>query len=107
GFAMLFAAVILAVFGAAFALHRSADLVGPRPHAAVSDTRLLSAGLLVLTLAQLTIGVVFGSVQTGNSVIANDAGEAGLTGLLHALLGVGSVVAGVAMAVIPDRFPLL
>lgn len=106
GFALLLAAVLLAVFGSGFALHRSAELVGPRPADAVTSGRLLSTGLIVLTLAQLAIGMIFGSVQTGNSVLANLAGEPGLTGLLHALLGVGSVVAGIAVAGLPDRFTL-
>ncbi|WP_106849970.1 MFS transporter [Blastococcus sp. Marseille-P5729] len=106
GFAVLLAAAVLGVFGTAFALHRTAELVGRRPTDERAPGRLLTAGIIVLTVAQLTIGIIFGSVQTGNSVVANDAGQPGLTGLLHALLGVGSVVAGVAMAVIPDRFPL-
>ena len=107
GFAMMFAAVVLAVFGTAFAMHPSAELVGRRVGQVADAGRLLTAGLLVLTLAQFSIGVLFGSVQTGNSVIANSAGEPGMTGMLHALLGVGSVVAGIAMAAIPDRFPLV
>lgn len=107
GFAMLLAAAVLGIFGTAFALHRSAELVGRRPAGHSASGRLLTAGLVVLAVAQLTIGIIFGSVQTGNSVVANDAGQPGMTGLLHALLGVGSVVAGVAMATIPERFPLL
>ncbi len=59
-----------------------------------SGERLLTAALVVLCVSQFVIGTVFGSVQTGTSVLATDAGEAGLTGYLQALLGVGSVVAG-------------
>lgn len=105
--AMLLAASLLAVFGSWFALHRSAELVGRRPHSDERPDRLLTAGLMVLCVAQLAIGVLFGSVQTGNSVIANDAGQPGVTGLLHSLLGVGSVVAGIAMAALPERFALV
>ena len=49
---------------------------------------------------------VFGSVQTGTSVLATAAGSPGLTGYFHALLGVGSVIAGLAVAGLPARFAL-
>lgn len=105
-FAMLLAAVLLAVFGSAFALHRSAELVAARGRGTASGVRLLTAGLLTLIVGQLALGMLFGSVQTGTSVIATDAGRPGLTGLLHALLGVGSVIAGLAVAAVPESVPL-
>ena len=55
-------------------------------------------------MAQLLIGVVFGSIQTGTTVLATDAGQAGIAGLVHASLGVGSVIAGLAVAALPARF---
>lgn len=106
-FAVLLAAGLLAVFGTAFAMHRSAELVGRRTDDVRTASRLLSAGLVVLIVAQFSIGIVFGSVQTGNAVVATDGGQPGLTGILHALLGVGSVVAGIAMAGLPESFSLL
>ncbi|WP_235734734.1 MFS transporter [Nocardioides alcanivorans] len=54
----------------------------------------------------MAIGAIFGSVQTGTSVLATDAGQPGLTGFLHALLGVGSVIAGLSVAALPERFGL-
>jgi predicted MFS family arabinose efflux permease len=39
-------------------------------------------------------------------VLATAAGEPGLTGLLHAVLGLGSAVAGLALAWVPSRVPL-
>jgi MFS family permease len=67
---------------------------------------LLTPALVVLGVAQLLVGSVFGSVQTGTSVLATAAGSPGLTGYLHALLGVGSVIAGLAVAGLPARFAL-
>ncbi|MDT0202876.1 MFS transporter [Nocardioides sp. AE5] len=101
------AAVVLAVFGAWFALHPTARAA----HVAHETTaegvvRLLTPALLVLCVSQLVIGTVFGSVQTGTSVLATEVGRPGLTGYFHALLGVGSVVAGLSMAALPDRFAL-
>ena len=64
----------------------------------------MTAAFVVLLAAQLLIGVVFGSIQTGTTVLATDAGQAGIAGLVHASLGVGSVIAGLAVAALPPRF---
>lgn len=101
------AAAILAAFGTWFALHDTARLThSVTGHGPASGERLLTAALVVLCVSQFVIGTVFGSVQTGTSVLATDAGEAGLTGYLQALLGVGSVVAGLGMAALPPSWPL-
>ncbi len=105
-FALEVAALVLAVFGAWFALHPTARITRPAASTAVGASRLLTPALLVLCAAQLLIGSVFGSVQTGTAAIATDAGHASLTGLFHALLGVGSVVAGIGMAALPASFAL-
>jgi len=105
--ALAFAAATLAVFGTWFALHETAEVTHrttARTDAATG--RLLTPALVVLGLAQLLIGSVFGSVQTGTSVLATAAGSPGLTGYLHALLGVGSVVAGLAVAMLPPSIGL-
>jgi MFS family permease len=103
--AILVAAGLLVVFGTWFALHPSAALTHAHSdtHAGLDRGRLVTGALVMLATAQLTIGLVFGSVQTATSVLATAAGEPGLTGLLHALLGVGSVVAGLAVAGLPAR----
>ena len=102
--ALVIAASILLVFGCAFALHPTARLTHahrPEPHA---GARLVTAAFVVLLAAQLLIGVVFGSIQTGTTVLATDAGQSGIAGLVHASLGVGSVIAGLAVAALPPRF---
>ena len=65
GAALVVAAVVLAVFGSLFAVHESAELTR-RLHGAqqLVAGRLLTPTLTVLAVAQLAIGVVFGSVQT-------------------------------------------
>lgn len=105
--ALALAATALAVFGTWFALHETATVT----HAATARSsgavgRLLTPAVLVLCVAQLLVGTVFGSVQTGTSVLATTAGSPGLTGYLHALLGVGSVIAGLAVAALPASFSL-
>ncbi len=101
--ALLLAAVLLAVFGSAFALDPSARLTRDEGRTAV-PARLASSALLVLVGAQLSIGMLFGATQTGATVLSTDAGHPGVAGLVHATLGVGSAVAGLATAYLPERF---
>lgn len=106
--ALIAAALMLGAFGTWFALHPTGRLVGPSPSLRTTAARLVTPTLVLLALAQFSVGMVFGSVQTGTSVLATEAGVPGATGLLHALLGVGSVIAGLAMVMLPERigYPL-
>jgi MFS family permease len=103
--ALLAAAVLLAVFGSWFAVHPTSALVGRRADSgAARGTEPLWTGVfLVLVLAQVCIGMIFGSVQTGTTVLATAEGQAGLAGLIHAVLGIGSVIAGLAITGLPER----
>lgn len=100
--ALLAAAVLLAAFGTAFALHPSARLTAHGARA-LATGRLLTGVFLVLALAQVLIGTLFGATQTGATVLATQAGQPGAAGLVHATLGVGSAVAGLATAFLPAR----
>ncbi|MEV7972574.1 MFS transporter [Cellulomonas sp. NPDC089187] len=114
--ALITAAALLAVFGTAFALHPTARLTGPAAHPGNAvpaeapstahppvDGRFLTIGLMVLILAQWSVGVLFGATQTGTNALADAVGKPGLTGLVHAMLGVSSAIAGFATAFIPAR----
>lgn len=103
--ALLAAALLLAVFGSWFAVHPTSALVARRAVAAVGVSRepLWTGVFVVLVLAQLCIGMIFGSVQTGTTVLATAEGQAGLAGLIHAVLGIGSVIAGLAVTALPER----
>ncbi len=105
GGALLLAAVLLAVFGTAFALDPSARLahLAHLGRTVVSDGRLWTLTFVVLALGQLSIGMLFGGTQTGATVLATEAGQPGVAGLVHATLGVGSAVAGIATAYLPAR----
>jgi MFS family permease len=100
------AVVMLAIFGTWFGLHETASITHAATSGAPRGGRLVTPALVVLGGVQLVIGTMFGSVQTGTSVLATNAGQPGLTGLFHALLGVGSVVAGLALAALPPSFGL-
>lgn len=101
------AAGLLAIFGMSFALHSSALTVpGHRGTARSTNGRLFSLLLIGMAGGQLLVGVIFGSVQTGTTALATRAGEPGLAGLLHGLLGVGSVLAGLSAAALPSGWKL-
>jgi hypothetical protein len=102
--ALLAAAVLLAVFGSWFAIHPTSALVARSsiPGGAGSGA-LWTVVFAVLVFAQFCIGMVFGSVQTGTTVLATAAGHAGVAGLIHATLGIGSVIAGLAITALPER----
>lgn len=103
--ALLTAALMLAVFGTVFALHPTAPPGAPSDHDA-GGARFASSALGVAMGGQFLLGGIFGSIQTGTTVLATDAGEPGAAGLIHALLGVGSVAAAISYAALPDRFTL-
>jgi MFS family permease len=110
--ALASAAVLLAVFGTAFALHPTARLTGGAARlveqkdptiAPAASGPLLTPVFAVLVVAQAAVGVLFGATQTGTTVLATQAGQPGLAGLIHAVLGVGSAVAGIGTAFLPAR----
>lgn len=105
GAALLVAGALLVVFGSWFALHPTAKLAHARkPAGSGARVRFVTPAFVVLGVAQLLIGVVFGATQTGATVLATAEGRPGLAGLVHALLAVGSVLAGLAVAGLPARF---
>jgi MFS family permease len=100
--ALLLAAALLAVFGSLFALDPSARVAHEGRHV-VPAGRLLAPAFAVLVVAQVTIGSLFGATQTGATVLATDLGRPGVAGFVHATLGVGSALAGLATAYVPER----
>ena len=93
---LLAATVMIGVFGVMFARHPSADLV-PLRTSDLSSGRVLTPAFTTLVAAQFLVGNLFGSVQTGTTVLTRAAGHPDAAGLFHALLGIGSVAAGIAL----------
>ncbi|NED99377.1 MFS transporter [Phytoactinopolyspora halotolerans] len=104
GGALIVASALLAVFGSWFAIHPTAPPARPWLAGRSKGRRLITPELVVLAAAQLLIGMVFGATQTGTTVLATEQGNPGHAGLVHALLAVGSVVAGLSVASLPARF---
>ena len=100
--ALLAAAVLLLVFGSWFAVHRTAALV-PRgsEHAPTHGVKLWTAAFIVLAFAVYLMGTFFGSIQAGSTVLATQQGHPDVAGLIHAVLGVGSMIAALSLAAVP------
>lgn len=100
----------------AFALHPTAALVRSRrdahPQAAAEvagqpGPRPLRRGAIATLLAAAAmLGLVFGGTQVGVTSLSAELGRPGAAGLVYALLGVGSAVAGLASAGLPPTFRL-
>ena len=113
---LLVAGSMLLVLGSWFALDPTSKLVevhrGGTDRSGVSTPSgrrapgpLFTAGVLATCVGMIFMGMVFGSVQTGTTSLATEAGRPGLAGLLHALLSVGS--AGLALPRLARRLDLV
>lgn len=103
GGALVAGAVILAAFGSWFALHPTAELTHQQARGHAAGGALFTVAFVVLIFAQLFVGMVFGGTQTGAAVLATAEGQPGLAGVIHATLGIGSVIAGLAIAGLPEH----
>lgn len=114
---LIVAGAMLLVLGSWFALDPTSNLLETPPdrttRAAVatpSDRRgpgpLLTSGVAATCVGMIFMGMVFGSVQTGTTSLAAEAGRPGLAGLFHALLSVGSAAAGLALPRLAHRLDL-
>ena len=62
--------------------------------------------LAAMFLAMAAVGTVFGAVQTGVTAYSSESGHPGSAGLLYAVFGIGSAMAGAACAWLPAHFGL-
>ncbi|MEU3228935.1 MFS transporter [Nocardiopsis alba] len=101
---VLGAAVLLGVFGSVFALHPTAP-AGSVPERG-SEGRIARPALLILTVPMFCQGLFFGGMSTGVTAFADNAGHGDLSGLMYAVMGSSSAVAGLMMASLPVGFTL-
>lgn len=105
---MIGAAILTLVFVGAFALHPSGrtsahiDANAPLIQAPVSE--LFHPRVLVLVVGVLGIGFFFGSTLTSLTSFMVDVGNKEAAGLLYGVMGVGSAILALAVAVFPARF---
>jgi len=114
---LIVAGAMLVVLGSWFALDPTSKLVEVHPGRTIragaparSDRGgpgpLFTSGVAATCVGMIFMGMVFGSVQTGTTSLATDAGRPGLAGLFHALLSVGSAAAGLALPRLAHRLDL-
>ena len=86
----------------------SSAVAGPIPSSAAgrAGARLHWPSLVTLTVAMISVGVIFGVVQTSVTAYAAAQGTPQLAGLYFAELGIGSAIAGAACAWLPPGFSL-
>lgn len=107
---MIGAAVLTLVFVTAFALHPTARLAGPTAEdGSVTQgpaRELFGLAVLVLVAGSLGVGLFFGTVLTSLTAFLETTGDGESAGLVYGVMGVGSTVLALSMALLPERFRL-
>ncbi|QQB13478.1 MULTISPECIES: MFS transporter [Brevibacterium] len=97
------------IFVTAFALHRSGRIATSGAAAAVvkGPVRDLFTGrIFVVVLGVFGIGLVFGSTLTALTSLMNDLGHPEQAGLVYGVLGIGSAILAISVALFSPRFAL-
>ncbi|MFI6457156.1 MFS transporter [Streptosporangium amethystogenes] len=103
--AVLVAAGLTATMCVAFALHPTAAAVTRGERRDGDTSAPVLRGPVFLLAAGLTgLGCYFGAVQAGITWRAVDAGADGAAGLIYAILGLSSALAGVLVPMLPASF---
>ncbi|MFN3949294.1 MFS transporter [Microbacterium sp.] len=102
------AAVLSFVFVTAFALHPTGRAVPARSEREemAPFRELLHPRMLVLVAAVFGVGLFFGSTLTSLTAFMDAQGAPEAGALLYGVMGVGSAVLALAVALLPERFPL-
>ncbi|UOQ56170.1 MFS transporter [Leucobacter allii] len=103
------AAVLTVLFVTAFALHRtSAPAKSSEERAATlaPAAELGRPALLVTVLGILSVGLFFGSMLTALTAFMQDRGAAEQAGIVYGVMGVGSAIFAIGVAILPPRFTL-
>lgn len=102
------AAILSFVFVTAFALHPTGRAVPERSErTAMAPLReVLHPRVLVLVAAVFGVGLFFGSTLTSLTAFMEAQGSPEAGALLYGVMGVGSAVLALAVALVPERFAL-
>ncbi len=109
--ALLLAALLLAVFGTAFALHPTARATAPEPsgstRSGAAERGRLPGAAYVLRGTMVLQGAMFGASQAGITALTEALGAPAQAGIVYAAMGVMSAVVGLSMAAVPARIGLM
>lgn len=109
GAPVVIAAAVVFVFVGWMALHPTAAATHAesRGGAGAGDGgKLLTLTVLLPVFGMAAIGLFFGSTLTALTAFMGTFGEEPKTGILYGAMGVGSAVCALAVAAVPERFPL-
>lgn len=103
------AAVLTLVFVVAFALHHTsapARSASERAATLAPASELARPTLLIVVFGIFSVGLVFGSTFTSLTAFMQDRGAAEAAGLLYGVMGVGSAILAICVALLSPRFTL-
>ena len=107
---MIGAAVLTLLFVTAFALHPTARVSAPvtaeEPVTQAPARELTSLSVLVVVAGALGVGLFFGTVLTSLTSFLADTGHGDSAGLVYGVMGVGSTILALSVALFPERFRL-
>lgn len=106
---MIGAAILTLVFVTAFALHptaRAARTAEDGPAVQGPARELFSLRVLVLVAGSLGVGLFFGTVLTSLTAFLQTTGDGESAGLVYGVMGVGSTILALSVALFPERFRL-
>lgn len=97
---LLAAVIILVVGGFAFTAQRSTEPPPSLSEDRVSSRSLIKAPLIALAGIFFTSGIAFGAIEVTTVAFADEAGRAGISGLILAAYAAGSLISGLSFGVI-------
>lgn len=108
---MIGAALLTLVFVSAFALHPTARAAGSassseEPAVQAPARELVAASILVIVGGALGVGLFFGTVLTSLTAFLEQSGHAEAAGLVYGVMGVGSTLLALGVALFPEGFRL-
>ncbi|NUT30192.1 MAG: MFS transporter [Streptomyces sp.] len=101
------AAVLVALCGSGFALHRTGAVPMSRERRTGPAPTRFPRPVHTLRTALALQGAMFGACQAGITALTQRLGQPDQAGLVYAAMGVMSAVAGLSMAALPARVPLV
>lgn len=103
------AAILTLVFVVAFALHHTsapARSAAERAATLAPASELARPTLVVVVLGIFSVGLVFGSTFTSLTAFMQERGDAEAAGLLYGVMGVGSAILALCVALFSPKFTL-
>ncbi|WP_231440658.1 MFS transporter [Brevibacterium zhoupengii] len=103
------AVIMTLVFVTSFALHptgRAQVSTSTQPRAQAPAKELFTFGVFVVVLGVFGIGLVFGSTLTALTSLTNDLGRPEEAGLIYGIMGIGSAILAITVALFSPRYAL-